>query len=50
MVLLENTEIQSQLNERILCGIHEIVEVMVIIWLLLIILFLTLFYIIFFEL
>ena len=50
MVLLENAVIQTHFNERILCGIHEIVEVLVIIWLLLIILFLTLFYVIFFQL
>ena len=47
MVLLENAMIQSHLNKQILCGIHEIVEILVIIWLLLIILFLTLFYMIF---
>ena len=47
MVLLENAMIQSRLNERILSGIHEIVEVIVIIWFLLIILFLTLFYMLF---
>ena len=50
MALLENAILQSNFNERILCGMHEIVEILVIIWLLLVILFLTLFYVLFFEL